>query len=141
MAQASRIQGNNDPTKTIIRRPDRPEHSMELELLPGKVSAWVGSTRVASSRRALLVKETANTALGPVVYFPPEDVQAELLIPVDKTTSCALKGVASYYDIAASPFVQEGAWQYQSTHSIDPRLAMIECCVAFDLRFVTVEIS
>lgn len=124
-----------------IIRPGKPEHFMVLEPVPGVATAWIGETQIASSARALLVRETANAPLEPVVYFQPEDVRAEYLVPVDKTTSCPLKGTASYYDIAVEPRVERGAWQYQTTLSFDPRLARIECCVAFDRRFVTIKFS
>jgi uncharacterized protein (DUF427 family) len=35
-------------------------------------------------------------------YFPIESVHKEFLQPVDKTTVCGWKGVASYYDIVVN---------------------------------------
>lgn len=135
------ISTHDDRGGALIRRPDRPDHFMTLRAVEGEASAWVGSTRVARSRRALVVEESAKATLPPVVYFPPEDVRGELLVPADKTTSCPLKGLASYYDIDTEPPVALAAWRYQTTHTFDPRLARIECCVAFDTNLVAVEVQ
>ena len=127
--------------EAVVANPSNPNHFMVLEPVQGVASAQAGGITIASSSRALLVRETATTAFEPVVYFPPEDVRAEFLNLVDKTSQCPLKGTASYYDINTDTLIRNGAWQYKSTLAFDPMLARIECCVAFDRRFVTINLS
>ena len=46
-------------------------------------------------------------------YFPPEDVNRELLRPSDHTSVCPWKGTASYYDVVVDGEVNENAaWYY-----------------------------
>lgn len=46
-------------------------------------------------------------------YFPPESVHMEFLQPVGRTTVCAWKGVANYYDVVVGEKRNPGAaWYY-----------------------------
>ncbi len=48
-------------------------------------------------------------------YFPPESVRMEFLQPVDKTTVCAWKGIANYYDVVVDGKRNPGAaWYYSA---------------------------
>lgn len=124
-----------------IRRPQRPEHWLVLEPLPGVATAVVGDEVVASSRHALVVRERSGRGLATVVYFPPEDVRADLLVPTSVFTRCPLKGEARSFDITTEPPIEGGAWSYQQTHAFDPRLVELECRVAFDEQRVRVEVA
>ena len=68
-------------------------------------------------------------------------MRGELLVPIDKTTRCPLKGTASYFDVGGDQPVAEAAWSYQQVLDFDPRLTQLECCVAFYRERVTVEVS
>ena len=47
------------------------------------------------------------------VYFPPEALQRERLRPSSTHTTCAWKGVASYYDVVVDGQVnKDAAWSY-----------------------------
>lgn len=62
-------------------------------------------------------------------YFPPDAVNRELLVEVDKTTVCGWKGTASYYDVVVDGEVNPAAAWYYS----DPfdKAAHIRDYVAF----------
>jgi len=46
-------------------------------------------------------------------YFPPEAVKREYLRPSNTHTTCAWKGVASYYDVVVNGQVnKDAAWYY-----------------------------
>ena len=65
---------------------------------------------VAETRRAVRVLETAG---APVWYVPAEDVQMDLLVPIDRRTLCEWKGLASYFDLRAGDRVSPAAaWSY-----------------------------
>jgi uncharacterized protein (DUF427 family) len=71
---------------------------------------------VAGSTRALRVLETAGP---PTIYFPPDDVDMDLLSPAPgRSTYCEWKGRASYYDVAGR---KRAAWTY-----LDPKLEFAE---------------
>ena len=107
----------------------------------GAATARIGDTIIASSERALIVEEVGHRAYAPVIYFPPGDVRGELLLPIEKTTRCPLKGTACYFDFSGDPPVAEVAWSYQKVLDFDPRLILLEYCVAFDRRRVTVDVQ
>jgi uncharacterized protein (DUF427 family) len=48
-------------------------------------------------------------------YFPAESVRMEYLKPIDKTSVCSWKGVASYYDIVVGEKRNGGAAWYYAT--------------------------
>ena len=46
-------------------------------------------------------------------YFPPESVNKEFLVKAETHTTCAWKGVASYYDVVVDGKVNnDAAWYY-----------------------------
>lgn len=69
-----------------------------------------GGVRIADSRRALRVLETAGP---PCFYLPRQDVRLDLLEPTARTTFCEWKGVARYWSLrVGGHFVAEAAWSY-----------------------------
>lgn len=87
--------------------PRPPEIRPEARL----VSVTLGGQEVARSERAVRVCETAG---GPVVYLPPEDVSADALQPAGGGGSfCEWKGSASYFDVVAGDArAAQAAWAY-----------------------------
>jgi len=62
-------------------------------------------------------------------YFPKESVKAEYLVPTDIHTTCAWKGVASYYSLMVDGKEnQDAAWYYPDPK---PAAAEIKGYIAF----------
>jgi uncharacterized protein (DUF427 family) len=67
-------------------------------------ATWKGKV-LADSSRTLLVEGNH--------YFPPEDVERELLTASDEHTHCPWKGEASYYNVVVGEDINPGAaWYY-----------------------------
>ena len=96
---------------------------------PGQASAWdyprppsiepdarlievrSGAALLPRATRSLRVCETASP---PTFYLPPEDVDMELLTPVEHHTFCEWKGEASYWALAGAAPSRPVAWSYPS---------------------------
>lgn len=143
MTQTASHLPNTDSTlvRGAIARPDEPRHFMVIEPVEGAIVARVGPRVLARSTRALRVREVGRHIYEPVIYFPPQDVDATALRPTGIETTCPLKGTAVAFDVAGEPVIERGAWSYQQTLNFDGRIAQLECCVAFDARHVTLERS
>lgn len=72
-------------------------YAITIEPLAGRVTIRRGGNVIASSARAKVMYETR---LPPAVYFPPEDVLAELSAPTGLQSFCPFKGTASYRNLA-----------------------------------------
>ena len=69
------------------------------------VLASLDGVEIARSERTVVVEGNH--------YFPPEDVDATVLMASDTHTTCPWKGVASYYDIVVSGRrSRDAAWYY-----------------------------
>ncbi|MBP0484239.1 DUF427 domain-containing protein [Sagittula salina] len=79
------------------------------------VGTWVvraGGAVLGESSRALEMREGD---LPPVIYFPREDIGMAFLDATSHSTSCPLKGTASYYSIMSKSRTYENAvWSYES---------------------------
>jgi uncharacterized protein (DUF427 family) len=82
---------------------------------------------VADSQRALRVLETSHP---PTYYFPREDVDMALLLPVKGfQTFCEWKGHASYFDLEwAGKRSGKAAWTYREPAE---GFALLKGCIAF----------
>ena len=77
-----------------------------------RVRVEIGGELLADSTRALRVLETSHP---PTIYLPPEDVRADLLVPVGRSSFCEWKGDATYFDVVAGDRVERAAaWTYRS---------------------------
>ncbi len=86
----------------------------------------LGGVVLADSSRALRVLETSQ---APAIYFPPEDVAMDHLLPSARRSLCEWKGMASYFDAEAGGKTSEAAcWTYRDP---DPRYAELLDHVAF----------
>jgi uncharacterized protein (DUF427 family) len=75
-----------------------------------QVRVEFGGKTVATSSRALRLCETASP---PTFYFPPEDVDMNLLEPVSRRSLCEWKGQARYFDVVADGLrARNAAWCY-----------------------------
>lgn len=96
----------------------------ELQATDELVEVFLNGTRIAETRRALRVLETASP---PTYYIPAEDVELGLLNPLPGQHSvCEWKGIASYFSCPDSD--DAVAWRYDSPSS---RFAAIDGCLSF----------
>ncbi len=63
-----------------------------------RVQVRFGDLIIADSERSTRVLETASP---PTFYLPPEDVQLQLLEPLDGVSHCEWKGLAAYWGLIA----------------------------------------
>jgi len=84
---------------------------------------------VARTENGLRVLETSHP---PCFYFPPEDVDFDLLEPSDSRTFCEWKGQARYWNIQGrNGPIKDACWAYP-----DPVDRSIADCVSFYARRV-----
>lgn len=100
--------------KDAIHRPDEPRHFMQYKFPDKQYLASCDGQTLASTHNALLLSEVGYAIYDPVVYFPLEDVSSDLLLQIDKTTFCPLKGNTAYYNLsnAKDDTEKEIAWSY-----------------------------
>lgn len=84
----------------------REEWEIRAELSPKWIRVKFGNEFIADSKRVLTVTETGKL---PVYYFPPSDIQNDLLIKSDKRTVDPNKGEAIYWHVKAGDKVIENA--------------------------------
>lgn len=109
-------------------RPDKQTvgYRLDVEPLSGVTVARNGDAVIASSADAKIMHETR---LPSVVYFPPQDVKANLLRTTGHRTFCPFKGTATYWDVEVDGEVFENAaWTYKNAL---PESAGIEGLIAF----------
>jgi uncharacterized protein (DUF427 family) len=112
-------------------------HPITVEPTEGRVTVRLGGRVVAESTRSLTLREASYP---PVQYLPLEDVEADALVPSDRTSYCPFKGTASYYSLRAGDAeAPDSVWTYVSPHDA---VAPIAGHVAFYAdRVDSVEIS
>ena len=89
---------------------------------------------VASTERAKVLREPGK---DPVFYFPFEDIYFEFLEKTSNTSTCPLKGQATYWRASAVGAAADDAmWPYVSPK---PEAAAIAGHGAFDQRSVAIE--
>lgn len=94
------------PGGTFNFEPPLPGRALYLEPTPKRIRAVIGERTVADSYQAWLLHESGSQ---PVYYFPPQDVDHDVLEPSETHTHCPKKGDASYYTVAG---VKDAAWYY-----------------------------
>lgn len=99
-----------------------PGHTITVEPFDGVVVVTFGDAVVASSEKALLLKEAGHE---PVFYVPFEDVYFEFLQPSETKSHCPFKGDASYWNVSASGEVEKDImWAYR--HPYDEMTAILD---------------
>ena len=110
-------------------------HYAVIDTYRGKVTVRHGDTVVAESRSALNLKEVGASVYDSVLYFPKDDVDMTELAKVEnKTTSCPIKGAATYWDPKDETVDPYFAWSYEEAH---PMTKKIEGHIAFNPALVT----
>ncbi|MEZ5239335.1 MAG: DUF427 domain-containing protein [Microthrixaceae bacterium] len=111
-----------------MSNPPRSRHPQRIEPGPGQESVWDyprpprlepseehvvvrhGGAVVADTTHSYRVLETSQP---PTYYFPPDDVDLQLLVPSTRRSMCEWKGLASYFDVVVGPEVRPAAaWTY-----------------------------
>ncbi|HEV7253791.1 MAG TPA: DUF427 domain-containing protein [Mesorhizobium sp.] len=83
-----------------------------VEPYGGVVTASLGSTVLASTKRALVLSEAGHQ---PVFYIPFEDIYFEHFARTDRRSHCPYKGDASYWMATANGEALDPAmWAYES---------------------------
>jgi uncharacterized protein (DUF427 family) len=81
-----------------------------IEPTARRLAVIVAGHTVAETSTAFRVLETSHP---PVYYFPPADVDAMALRPVDGSTTCEWKGHARYFDVVVGTLIRRrAAWSY-----------------------------
>lgn len=112
-------------SESPIKQPG-PDHPIEIEPSPGRVTVTVGGDTVADTRRALILREADH---APVHYIPVADVDLSLLQATDHASYCPYKGDANYYSVPTGGERSINAvWEYRSPF---PAVAAISGHVAF----------
>jgi uncharacterized protein (DUF427 family) len=83
-----------------------PYHRVDILQTSRHVKVSVGGEMVAESTNPVVIYETG---LPPRWYFKPDEVREQLLEPSDGQSTCAYKGVASYWTVGDEDDV---AWYY-----------------------------
>jgi class 3 adenylate cyclase/uncharacterized protein (DUF427 family) len=85
-----------------------------IESDPRRIRAEFQGETIADSAKVLVMHETR---LGPVFYFPREDVRMDLLIKSDRHTHCPFKGNASHWTIrVGEKSAKNAAWSYETPY-------------------------
>ena len=121
--------------KDALHRPDEPRHFMEIKHPRSRFTAFIKGEKLADSTSALKLCEVGYHIYDPVMYFPLEDVNMQLLRQTEKTTHCPLKGDTAYFDyVNGDAIVKDVGWNYVKTL---PLAEALRAHIAFDPKLVT----
>ena len=107
-------------------------HYAVYDLYNRVLTIKMGDEILAKTSNAIIVKEVGKGVYDPVYYVPKEDVLMELK-PEDRTSSCPIKGAASYW-MPATPKDNYFAWSYEEPN---PRAKKIKGHIAFNMDYIT----
>ncbi|WP_192924990.1 DUF427 domain-containing protein [Sodalinema gerasimenkoae] len=97
-----------------------------LEPVSGRLWIVFNDEVIADTEKAYRVLETSHP---PVYYFPPEDIQMEVLKSSPRQTFCEWKGACRYYSVeVGDKQAREAAWYYPNPV---PEFAAIAGYVSF----------
>lgn len=73
-----------------------------------------GGVDLARTTRPVVLREFADKAYPPVIYFPRADVDMSQLVRTPRSSSCPIKGEATWYRLAGDgDGAEEIAWAYE----------------------------
>jgi uncharacterized protein (DUF427 family) len=114
----------NARTKTI--KIPGPDHPITIERNLKRVVVSIGSTVLADSRDALILREAGYPA---VQYIPSKDVDMTLLERTAHATYCPYKGDCAYFSIpSGGERAINAVWTYEAPYDA---VAAIRNCLAF----------
>jgi uncharacterized protein (DUF427 family) len=113
-----------------------PDHPITVTPNPGRITVSVNGKIIATTTRALTLKEASYPA---VQYIPRGDANMAMLERTNHSTYCPYKGDASYYSIPSRGDVGVNAvWTYEHPHDA---MAQIKDYLAFYPDRVEIEES
>lgn len=90
----------------------RTDPEITIERNPNRVVVRLGSTVLAESTRALVMRAPGT---APVQYIPRDDVDMRYLVRTSHVTHCPYKGDAVYWSIRAGGRTADNAvWSYET---------------------------
>jgi len=93
-------------------KPEQDGYGILIEQLAGTVTLRHNGVMLAQSDRAKVMYETR---LNPTIYFPPEDVCADLSKRTELQTFCPFKGTAIYRDLLLpDTCIKNATWAYNN---------------------------
>ncbi len=96
----------------VHAKPQSTGYGISIEPLKGRVAIYRDDMMLAESSNAKVMYETR---LAPTIYFPREDVKADLSDPSELQTFCPFKGTATYRDIKiAGKRLPNSVWAYEN---------------------------
>ncbi len=99
------------PTLRSVKVPG-PDHPIEITTNPNRVVVTFGGRTIASTRRALTLRESTYPA---VQYIPRQDVDMSLLDRASPTTYCPYKGECNYFNLAVNgEHADASVWTYEA---------------------------
>lgn len=102
-----------------------PYHRVDVLASSRHVRVEIAGRTIAETRHPFLLFETNLPAR---YYIPAADVRLDLLAPVDKTTRCPYKGIASYWSTTdGDPAGRNIVWSYQDPLPECPKIAKLLC--------------
>jgi len=104
------IQTDTPATLSIegaIANPSNPRHFMVLKPIERRIRVFTGDTLIADTMSAVRLIEVGKTIYDPLVYVPTADL-CHNLDPLEKSTTCPLKGEAAYFALEG----EEIGWAY-----------------------------
>jgi len=108
--------------------------NIEIREIPGTWVVRAGGAVLGETRRAL---ELSEGSLGPVIYFPREDLAMAMLDPSPTRSICPRKGEAVYFSIQAkSGPIPDAGWSYEAPYDA---VSAIAGHIAFFADKATVE--
>lgn len=113
-------------------------HSATVSMAGEPYVAKIGDSTIALSDRAMILEEVnGEKSYAPVVYFPLDDIDPEVLEASDHQTHCPIKGDASYFTVkAGGQKLENAAWTYPSP---ERQVGAVKGYVAFYPDKVSVE--
>jgi uncharacterized protein (DUF427 family) len=91
-----------------------PDHPITIERNPSRVAVSIGSTVLADSRDALILREAGYSA---VQYIPRKDVDMTLLERSAHATYCPYKGACAYFSIpSGGERAINAVWTYEAPY-------------------------
>ena len=82
-----------------------------VEPVSSHIEVTHAGVTLVSTNASVRVLETSHP---PTYYLPITDFAAGILVPIDGTTFCEFKGVASYFDlVVGGQRIERAAWKYE----------------------------